>query len=76
MKYYKVTDRGDMSPIYAYDGRKKKTVSKGFLIKNQLLTEREYKKFRLTWREADEIELKKNRVKLYPDGLRFEKAVN
>lgn len=75
MKYYKVNHRGDMQPVYIYDGRKKKTVSKGFLIEGQLLSEKEYKRFRLTWREADEIELKKNRVKLYPDGLRFERAV-
>lgn len=75
MKYYRVNNRGDMSPTFKWDGRKKKNVRTGFVLKNQLFTEREFKKLGLSWIDVDEIELKKSQVKLYPSGARYEKGV-
>ena len=75
MKYYRVNERGDMSSFSVYDGRKKKWINKGFMLKGQLFTEREYKKMGVIKWACDEIELKKNRVKVYSDGARYERGV-
>lgn len=74
MLYYRVNDRGDMTPYRVYDGRKKKWICKGFLVKNELYTEREFNRFNVNDLCFDLVELKKNRVRRYKDGSRFERG--
>ena len=73
MKYYRVNDRGDMFPYHIYNGRSKKWMGRGFLLKGQLLTPSEYQKMGVFNYHVDEIEIKKSSVKYYEDGTRYEK---
>lgn len=75
MKYYRVNDRGDMSPYYKRDGRNGKVSSPGFLVKNELYTEKELKKIIVSNLDFDIVEIKKTNVKKYSSGSRYEKGV-
>jgi hypothetical protein len=75
MLYYRVNDNGDMLPYRVYDGRKKKWVSKGFLVINELYTEKEFMRMNINDLAFDLIELKKNQVRKYGDGTRYQKGV-
>jgi hypothetical protein len=64
-----------MTPYRVYDGRKRKWVSKGFLVINELYTEKEFMRMNINDLAFDLIELKKNQVKKYSDGSRYQKGV-